>query len=218
MGIIQIDLTRNRPDRKADKFKAGRRKNGYEEEPSYNTSSVIAIDPGGTTGWSFLCVEPYALSDAEEKVLGNITTHCHGELSSNVGGNSADGEAICVDDLWEFIEAWPNAAIVIEDFVIRNNDRSRQFLSPVRITAQLEYLCWKYNRKHFRQTPADAKTTVSDDRLKSWRLYDSDGGLGHARDADRHAILFLRRAKQDANLRAMAWPHLYSPENGLYTT
>jgi hypothetical protein len=218
LGIITIDLTRTATERKPEKFKPGRRKGGDDEDTSYNTSAVIAIDPGGTTGWSFLCVEPYALSDPEEKVLGNITTHLHGELSSNVQGNSNIGEAVCVDDLWEFIDAWPQAAIVIEDFVIRNNDRSRQFLSPVRITAQLEWLCWKYQRKHFRQTPADAKTTVSDDRLKAWRLYESEGGLGHARDADRHAILFLRRAKQDEHLRAMAWPHLYDPETGLYTT
>lgn len=116
---------------------------------------------------------------------------------------------MAVDDCHALLESWPFAAVVIEDFIIRRNDQSRSFLSPVRMTAKLEQLIWKDNRTYFRQQPNEAKTTATDARLKDWGMYERDGGLDHARDADRHAITFLRRATQSAQLRAKAWPHLY---------
>ncbi|ACD49653.1 RuvC-like resolvase [Mycobacterium phage Thoth] len=213
MGIIVIDLAEGRSHRAAMRKK--RRNRDSEAGINYSTAPVIAVDPGGTTGWSFMCVEPLALHDPQEMVLENIITHQHGELSSTVGCNVAEGEDLCVADLYEFISAWPQAAVVVEDFVIRSNNRSREFLSPVRITAALKHLLWADNRYIIRQTPADAKITASDDRLKSWGLYDKHGSLGHARDADRHAITFLRKAKSNPKLRAMAWPHLFG-EEGIY--
>jgi hypothetical protein len=37
----------------------------------------------------------------------------------------------------------------------------------------------------------------------------------HARDADRHAILFLRKAKTKRAFRELAWPHLFG-QRGAY--
>jgi hypothetical protein len=33
--------------------------------------------------------------------------------------------------------------------------------------------------------------------------------MGHARDADRHAVYFLREAKAKQDVRMRAWPHLF---------
>jgi hypothetical protein len=47
-------------------------------------------------------------------------------------------------------------------------------------------------------------------------VYDPTGGLIHARDADRHALLFLRKAKAKSQFRAQAWPHLFSRGGAYY--
>lgn len=206
LGIISIDLSKGR-----------KRRTFVDKDPlNVTVAPVIALDPGQTTGWSLMLANPEALIDPESKVLENITTHHHGQVSSLLDESThTDGESIAVDDLWSLIEQWPEAAIVMEDFVIRMNDRSRQFLSPVRIMARMDYLLWKHGRFAFRQSPADAKNTCSDVRLKEWGFYDSYGGLNHARDADRHALLFLRKCKQNVTMRQNAWPHLFG-QGGMY--
>ena len=214
MAILNVDLADGAEIKRYEglgDFKRGQSKR-RQRDVVYNTTTVIALDPGGVTGWSLMCVEPYALSDPTQKVLRNVTMHHHGELESH---DTAEGYNEVADHLLTLAKSWPSAAIVIEDFVIRSNIRSREFLSPVRITEKVDWALWKAKRSWFRQTPADAKTTATDARLREWGMYDSVGSLGHARDADRHAITFLRRAKQKESLRAEAWPHLYS-EGGLY--
>lgn len=202
MGVVSVDITQEHRKR--------RRKE--DDKPNLTMAAVIAIDPGETTGWSLIVVNPECLSDPKEKILANILVHQHGEVSSKRTGPVGifnEGECLAVNDLYTLAESWPHAAIVIEDFIIRNNDRTRSFLSPVRMTSKLEQLLWADSRIYFRQQANDAKTTAKDWRLKEWGMYEREGGLGHARDADRHAIVFLRRLTQSAKLRAQAFPHLY---------
>lgn len=105
--------------------------------------------------------------------------------------------------------------MVIESFILRQFSKDPNLLSPVRITASIAQDLWMHRRYYFTQSPAEAKTTATDERLKNWELYDSHGGMNHARDADRHAITFLRKACQASKvareLREQAWPHLYLP-------
>jgi hypothetical protein len=128
-------------------------------------------------------------------------------------GISIAGESAGVSEMLALIEQWPGAAILSEDFILRTSNMGREVLSAVRVTAAFEFGCWVLGRILVpRQQPALAKTTVTDDRLKSWGFYRSEGGMRHARDADRHSITFLRRCKdpKEGNaLRSMAWPHLY---------
>lgn len=215
-GITTIDLA-----------KRTRRRRGYiaDDEITYDTATVIAIDPGGTSGWSMISVHPGCLTEPNAKVLDNIWTHQHGQVDcgthrGNLGtslhpGISTDGEYSGVYDLAKFIHGWPMAAVVIEDFTLRQFRQDRDLLSPVRVTAALGYCLWRAGRDYHTQSPADAKGVCSDVRLKEWRMYDPTGGLVHARDADRHAILFLRKAKAKKEFRAVAWPHLYG-ERGAY--
>lgn len=216
-GITTIDLAK----------RSRNRRGGIEdEEITYDRATVIAIDPGGTTGWSLISVHPESLTTADADWRDNIFDHEHGEVDcgshrGNLGtslhsGISTDGEFSGVYDLAKFIHGWPCAAVVIEDFVLGQFRKDRDLLSPVRITAALGYAIWRTSgREYFTQTPADAKRICTDDRLKEWKMYDPYGGLRHARDADRHAILFLRKAKAKKAFRARAWPHLYS-EDGAY--
>ena len=48
-----------------------------------------------------------------------------------------------------------------------------------------------------------AKSTATDERLKAWGLWTT---VTHTRDATRHAITALRRARQDPELAARMWP------------
>ncbi|QHB37491.1 RuvC-like resolvase [Mycobacterium phage Onyinye] len=215
-GIQTIDLA-----------KRTRRRRGYikDDEITYDSATVIALDPGGTTGWSLISVHPEALTTPDASILDNIFVHQHGQVDcgshrGNLGtslhsGISTDGEFSGVYDLAKFIHSWPCAAVVIEDFVLRTQRMDRDLLSPVRVTSAVGYSLWRKGRDYHVQSPADAKRTCTDERLKEWKMYDPYGGLRHARDADRHAILFLRRAKAKAAFRANAWPHLYG-ERGVY--
>lgn len=133
---------------------------------------------------------------------------------SDVLGISTTGESAGASELLHLAEIWPGAATVIEDFILRKFDQGRDILAPVRVMEKFEFGMWVLGRDKqcFRQQPSMAKTTVTDERLRSWGLYRRDGGLRHARDADRHAITFLRRCSQGKAgrlLREQAWPHLY---------
>lgn len=215
-GITTIDIS-----------KMTRRRRGYikEEEITYDAATIISVDPGGTTGWALIQVPPEALFDADVPILPNIWMHQHGQIDCGVHrgnldtslhtGISTHGEFSGIYDLAAFVRAWPVAAVVVEDFTLRQLRMDRELLSPVRITSALGYELWKNGRDYHVQTPTDAKRICTDDRMKEWGLYEARGGMQHARDADRHAVLFLRRAKQYPKLRALAWPHLFG-EDGRY--
>jgi hypothetical protein len=179
-----------------------------DDEPMYTGwANVIALDPGGTTGWSVMMVHPDALVDPDISVLSNIEHWTHGQFTGN-----EDDQAKQIIDL---VEAWPDSALVMEQFKVR---QMAVDLSPVRIIAKVEFgLKWMLDEDtikptRFMQMPALAKSTVTDARLREWGLYERAGGMEHARDADRHALTFLRRAKERAQLRQQAWPYLYSKD------
>ena len=163
---------------------------------------VVAIDPGKTTGWSVMMVHPEALTDPEVSILRNIDPWIHGEIDCT-------DENFGIDALDELIECWPGAAIVFESFSLRKFSSDEDLLSPVRINATLGYLRWRCAVRVFYQSAEMAKRTATDKRLMLWGMYESEGGLEHARDADRHGITFLRRAKTTPRLRNAAWPYIY---------
>ena len=87
--------------------------------------------------------------------------------------------------------------LVIEDFILRERTKSRNLLAPVRLTAGLmqEALNWERLIGVTLQSASDAKSVVTDDRLRSLGLWQV--GQVHARDACRHLALFLRRLTAD---------------------
>lgn len=179
---------------------------------------ILGVDPGGTTGWSLLKIpksiegQPiwsFSLTD----ILEHKISWFHGQIDAR-----GPMEDAAINTLSQLIVENCGAAIVLEDFILRpaRNEKTRDLLSPVRINAVLQHFCWNLNRVVLYQQPALAKTTATDDRLKLWGVYIRDGGLQHARDADRHVITFMRRCmnKADKNIRQAAWPHLYPKKIG----
>lgn len=144
-----------------------------------------------------------------------------------LGGPNDIGEAMGVDDIMVIVNQNPTAAIVVEDFIVdfAQLKKDRSGLSPVRITARLAQTLWDQQdhdtsemaggygpsgRRIILQDRANAKSTMNDDRLRDLGMYERKGSLRHARDADRHAVYFMRRCMNSPRLRHQAWPWLFS--------
>lgn len=166
--------------------------------------TIVCIDPGGTTGWAVFSVHPESLVDSGVPILGNITHWSHGQV---VGDENSQAS-----ELLGLIDTWPGCCVLIEDFILRVSSGDREVLSPVRITAKVEFgLFLAGGIPSFRQMPSEAKSVATDERLRSWGFYQRKGGLEHARDADRHGLTWLRKCKEKAFVRAQCWPYLFGP-------
>lgn len=167
-----------------------------EDEEQHYTS--IAFDPGGTTGWSVMAVHPDAIDNEEYNITDNIVFWSAGEF---VG--SEDDMA---DQMADLAEAWEHAKIVCEDFVLRKFSSSRELLSPVRVFSKFEHRLWMLPRRRpiIWQPSSLAMSTITDQRLQKMGLYAPLVGKEHARDAVRHNLTWLRRAKQMALKKKVA--------------
>lgn len=189
----------------------------WDGDELMDAPTVVAFDFGGVTGWSAMTVHPEALMDPQIKILDNVEHHAWGQIDAR----GPDAEVQCVKESLEIVRGFPGCAVLMEDFILRMYSKSRELLSPVRLNAMLDYALETQLRVSVthRQQPSEAKSVVTDDRLKIWGFYTSEGGQEHARDADRHAILFLRKAKdpqRGALRRAVWWPHLYGADAPYY--
>ena len=169
---------------------------GKFDEDDLPWASILALDPGGTTGWSVMCVDPAALSDPAVMILDSIYHWSQGQIEGDTNTQT--------DEIAELFDAWHNTPVVLERFILRKFLKSEELLSPVRVSACVEYLAARggYGRRkryaprpYVYQNVDAAKRTATDDRLKDWGLYLADGQQ-HARDATRHAITLLRAAKE----------------------
>lgn len=165
-------------------------------EDATQAATVLAVDPGGVTGWALFCFDPKAMVDDEVKLLSSIGFWACGEYAGD--------ECSQVDRLESLARAWPNADVVVEDFILRQFRMDRTLLAPVRITAAFKQVLRATaeltdastpNRSFYLQQPNLAMSTVTDDRLKRSGFYAATAGKPHARDAVRHALTFARRKK-----------------------
>jgi len=203
------------------------------------TASVLAIDPGGTTGWCFIeraeiCASHYDFDGVEGKLDGlsqveldkyKVYTSadeseydviadqipCHeaaedeNDLEAMLPGEIACAERIVkmLKLFWKKDLARKNGgcgvALVTEDFIPRVFNASRSFLSPVRINTLIASVLLREGLPPLLlQSPSTAKTTISDDYLKSVGLHNVGGR--HANDATRHALVYLRRVDNNGGL------------------
>ena len=190
--------------------------------PNSNCIYIMGIDPGVTTGISILQVD---LSDGvppphDMERITPFTT----QLSYGGSGNVADlikGDAAWqeqniasqIADTYNYLSIFGTTVLVIEDFIIRKFLSSRDFLSPVRITAGILQSVYEiltgdnedgdYNLPPeegnfiFFQSPSDAKGTCTDERLDKWGYTIQTQKDRHGRDATRHSVLFLRKLLQN---------------------
>jgi hypothetical protein len=164
--------------------------------------SLIGIDPGGMTGWSILTTTIDKIRDTDLTLEQTVDLWHHGEIPTE----GPWGEQRAVDLLIEMGHNAPGYPTwVIEDFRVRRLDKTREFLSPPRLIGALTQIIWQDGLGLNMQTPRD-KTSVTDERLKSWGFYQR--GMGHARDADRHSLYLLRRLRDQPALLRAAFPLL----------
>jgi hypothetical protein len=199
--------------------------------------TVIAFDPGETTGWARLSVSASILAREPNGPTGYdhaplhlcLTKVNYGEIDCRAvisdsaenevhkhAGLNVYGESKGVVEMIGMFERESYSVAVIEDFVLdpRKATMGRDLLTPVRIISSFSYGMWCLGRDSdiFVQNRSPVKTTCTDDRLKRWGLYDRNSGP-HARDAVRHGYYFLRNCRGDSGnareLRWRAWPNIF---------
>lgn len=187
-------------------------------------ATVMAYDPGGTTGWSVMCVDPVALLVKRDKSVLKPRTYAAAQkpipavLRHFAAGEITGPRPEQCDQLAELIDMWADCAVVGERFTLRKFLQDDDLLEPERFNACMEWHLYGTGRPLHKQTPEQAKSKWNDDRLKrakslgqAWWVVGKD----HARDGVRHAGLFLDRARMQPELRGRAWPHLFNLQGEL---
>lgn len=209
--------------------------------------SIFSIDPGETTGWAWACLgrkelETYGIGGALERARADVARDTYdsrfmkGEIGLNFARWQGREDAYVKAEMEAAHEVFYTSLVmsgmgsrmtngimpglthvVIEDFILRRQEKTRELLAPVRMTAYLRLLYEKatsqvagaYGRREevdsrnstlldisfVMQQPSDAKAIVTDDRLEGMGgdLRKATAGQVHARDAVRHLVLCLKR-------------------------
>lgn len=195
-----------------------------EEDFGYEGPNLVvfSVDPGHTTGWSALKVPVGRLLATGAARTVPWCRWRHGQiLRSGIGtGHMAQAVSdsrhvsLILDQARTIHEdlvypgdeekGWPEDVFVwvLESFSLRMMSMDTNLLAPVRVLDRLLDRLWvgEYRGAVFHQQPSEAKTTVTDTRLRRWGMYDSGSGE-HARDADRHSLYFLRRVAESRELQ-----------------
>lgn len=141
---------------------------------------VLALDPGGTTGWAmYSCeeiVEPFNSTSEfynEKWVAGQLDRPGHHEQ---------------LYTLLELMHADP-FHVVTESFEFRQRARNGLVLISLEYIGVAELFCQQRQLQLKRQTASMAKGFVTDDKIKNMELWKS--GQPHAMDATRHLLYYL---------------------------
>lgn len=159
-----------------------------DTEDAEDAFTVLAFDPGGTTGWSAFGVHKSAMRAESFPILDNILFWSAGQFSG-----PEFPQVFCMTAL---VEAWPLAGVVVEDFILRKFNMGRDLLAPVRVGDAFCYELWRVSegrRYAVRQQPALAMTTITDERQHDIGMWIP--GCPHANDAIKHGLTWLRRKK-----------------------
>lgn len=165
---------------------------------------LVTFDPGGTTGWSVFGVWWAALRSDRYKLLDNIDFWSAGQFIGTDREQSAQMAALA--------QAWPDAHLLVEDFILRTANPRREVLSPVRLTARFEQALEERKDPRFDkviyQMPTMAMSSMPDKRLEMMGhdFINRTRGQEHARDAVRHALTWLRRVKEIHTIRTSEHP------------
>lgn len=179
-------------------------------------ATTVWLDPGGTTGWGVMSVEPSVLLSMNKPLHRNISHWVCGEMTGNE--NQMTSESL------QLFDAWEDAAWGIERFHVR---QLAVEISPATVTAKIEYGLWLMEkwaaeeegrpigrgRYVFKQEPSLAKRTLPDDLQREYGLWEP--GKDHKRDAIKHCYTFLQRCQEKPRLRATAFPNLYKMDGSL---
>lgn len=173
-------------------------------------ATTVWIDPGGTTGWGVIAVDPFLIVDNKPITPRSVAHWSCGDIK----GNENQMASQCL----ELLDLWEDAAAGLEKFTLRQRHVE---LSPVSVTAKIEYALWlmekwaaeeeerpmRRGRMVFKQEPSLAKRTLTDDMMRDLGFWVP--GPDHKRDAIKHCYTFLQRMQEKPRARAYAWPALF---------
>lgn len=130
------------------------------------STSVVGVDPGGTTG---ICIWNRAVGISLREV---------------------EGAEHAVDWLASMANAMHGTVFVVERYIITPaTAKMSQQHDALEIIGALKYLVRQHDHHLVLQTPAAAKGFATDEKLKRAGWYKP--GMGHARDASRHVLTYL---------------------------
>lgn len=129
-------------------------------------SSVLAIDPGVTTGYAWAAI-------TERKV-------------ESIGAGEGDYTEA---ELWGLLSSVSPAAIVAESFEFRQRARDGLVLQSRNLLGVCILWTTLRNVPYFEQSASKGKGFFTDEKLRSVQAYWK--GLGHARDATRHLLYWI---------------------------
>jgi hypothetical protein len=174
---------------------------------------VLAIDPGGVTGWC--CLTVLRRSIFADDTPSGIAEWDYGEFT---GPEPVQATAIArLAREIQSLDYKTGPAVIIEDWDQKPEFRSTdpETLSPVRLGAMLSLLGFQGKlgdaTVHFQsRTVAFGSKATTDDKLRKYGLYVE--GSDHIRAATKHAVTALRRARENWDFAIELWPY---PANGL---
>lgn len=180
-----------------------------DEEPDLGPALVVcAFDPGETTGWSVWRAPVGTLVGQGTRRTLARSKWALGQIRSSQDALArGDGDSDMVDKMleigrWafeEFVHEDDEFVFVHEGFRLRMMSMDDNLLAPVRVNAIFRDRLRGTGTQVYKQDPSEAKITITDARLREWSVYKK--GMEHARDAERHAILFLRKFASTPRLR-----------------
>ncbi len=153
---------------------------------AYVPKSLVAFDPGGTTGFS-------RFGDGKLTHRGQITAYNY----------------LAVEQV---IDLHQPQVVVVEEYVLYPWARKQQTWSDFpesRMIGAIELMCLKRKIRLVMQTPADAKNWCTDAKLKSWGYFHAT--MQHANDSVRHGtywLLYRGKRNRPAPTVGKDWAHL----------
>lgn len=161
---------------------------------------TVWADPGDTTGWS-IHRAPIDLLLREGQV-GAMRQVKWKSGQFNYGSTSANVDAyldLCRAAYEKVADEEDVFIMGSEGFILQMLSTEPSLLEPVRFNAVLDDRLRGTGMWAERQMPSAAKNTVTDQRLKLWGVFKP--GADHARDAQRHGLLLMRRFASDIRVR-----------------
>lgn len=173
---------------------------GAEREPAL---VVVWADPGVTTGWCVLRVPVYALLERGQVgcspwLWWRIGQFRHADTSASV-----DSFLALCRVAWERAGEEDIVVIGCEGFSLQMLSTDVALLEPVRFLSVLKDRLRGTGVGVEVQMPGE-RSVITDARLRLWDMWVP--AVDHGRDAQRHALVFLRRfAAQDSLRKRVGW-------------
>lgn len=160
---------------------------------------VVWADPGVATGWSLHKVPGKMLLAHGQVGSMSAVRWSTGQFRTTNTSESVDQYLTLCRAVFERVCQEDDVFVVgTEGFTLMMQSTDSALLEPVRFNAVLEDRLRGTGQRVEYQNPGD-KDVITDQRLMLWDVYKP--GAGHARDAQRHGLLYLRRWASHAHVR-----------------